>query len=122
MKKNKIIGVDFDGTLATIDAPYPAIGRPIHEIIDYILEEQRKGAYLVLVTMREGTALEGALMFCEDYGIKFDAVNDNLPHMKAYFNTNPRKIFCNEYIDDNNFGGIDYIIETIEKNKGENLL
>jgi len=122
MKKNKIIGVDFDGTLATIDAPYPAIGRPIHEIIDYILEEQRKGAYLVLVTMREGTALEGALMFCEDYGIKFDAVNDNLPHMKACFNTNPRKIFCNEYIDDNNFGGIDYIIETIEKNKGENLL
>lgn len=104
MNRRKIIGVDFDGTLATIDSPYPAIGEPIHEVIDYILDEQKKGAYLILITMREGLALEGALMFCEDQGIKFDAVNDNLPHMKKWFNNNPRKIFCNEYIDDLNMG------------------
>ena len=118
-KKNRIIGVDFDGTLATIDKPYPAIGEPIQEIIDYILEEQKAGAYLVLVTMREGMALEGALMWCEDHGIKFDAVNDNLPHMKEWFGNNPRKIFCNEYIDDNNFGGIEYVLQEIRKRKGE---
>ena len=118
-KRNKIIGVDFDGTLATIVSPYPNIGEPIQEIIDYILEEQRKGAYLVLVTMREGIALEGALMWCEDHGIKFDAVNDNLPHMKEFFKNNPRKIFCNEYIDDNNFGGIDYVLEKVGKRKEE---
>ncbi len=41
-KKNRIIGVDFDGTLATIACPYPKIGKPIQEVIDYILEEQRK--------------------------------------------------------------------------------
>lgn len=119
LKKDRIIGVDFDGTLATIDKPYPAIGEPIQEIIDYILEEQSKGAHLVLVTMREGMALEGALMWCEDHGIKFDAVNDNLDYMKDWFKNNPRKIFCNEYIDDNNFGGIDYVLEKLRKRKEE---
>lgn len=41
-RKNKIIGVDFDGTLATIEEPYPVIGEPILEIINYIKEEQEK--------------------------------------------------------------------------------
>ena len=114
-KKNRIIGVDFDGTLATIAHPYPKIGKPIQEVIDYIKKEQQDGAYLILITMREGLPLEGALMWCEDQGIKFDAVNDNLPHMKEFFKNNPRKIFCNEYLDDNNFGGIESILEQIRK-------
>ena len=118
-KKDRIIGIDFDGTLATIVQPYPAIGEPIQEVINYILEEQRKGAHLVLITMREGMALEGALMWCEDHGIKFEAINDNLSYMKEWFGNNPRKIFCNEYIDDNNFGGIEKIIEEIKKMKEE---
>ena len=117
-KRNRIIGVDFDGTLATIVRPYPKIGEPIQEVINYILEEQQKGAYLVLITMREGIALEGALMWCKDHGIKFDAVNDNLPHMKEWFGNNPRKVFCNEYLDDNNFGGIEFIKEEIVRMKG----
>ena len=119
MKKNpyRIIGVDFDGTLAVTRGSYPRIQKPIQEIIDYVLEEQRKGAYLILVTMREGIALEGALMWCEDHGIKFDAVNDNLPHMKEFFKNNPRKIFCNEYLDDTNIGGIEYILQEIRKER-----
>ncbi len=56
-------------------------------------------------------------MWCEDHGIKFDAVNDNISYMKIFFGNNPRKIFVNEYIDDMNFGGIDYIIEEIKKMK-----
>lgn len=55
MEKNnyRIIGVDFDGTLAVSKNIYPNIGEPITEVIDYILEEQKKGAYLVLITIRE---------------------------------------------------------------------
>ena len=119
MKKNpyKIIGVDFDGTLAVTKGTYPEIQKPIQEVIDYILEEQRKGAYLVLVTMREGMDLEEALMWCEDQGIKFDAVNDNLPHMKEFFKNNPRKIFCNEYLDDMNIGGIERVLQEIRKER-----
>lgn len=117
MKRNKIIGVDFDGTLAVTRGIYPNIGEPIQEILDYVIEEQKKGAYIVLVTMREGEALEMAVAWCQDHGLSFDVVNDNLPHMKDFFKSNPRKVFCNEYLDDMNVGGISYIIDQIKAKK-----
>jgi histidinol phosphatase-like enzyme len=119
MKKNKhrIIGVDFDGTLAVTKGTYPRIQGPIQETIDYVKSEQQKGAYLVLITMREGEDLHNAVMWCMEQGLEFDAVNDNLPHMKEFFQNNPRKIFCNEYLDDTNLGGIDYILEEIRRKK-----
>ena len=121
MKKDKhrIIGVDFDGTLAISRGTYPEITGEITEIIDYVTEEQAKGAYLILITMREGPELEQAIEWCRVRGLVFDAVNDNLDFMKDFFHNNPRKIFCNEYIDDTNFGGIDYILQEIRRKKGD---
>lgn len=117
MEKNpyRIIGVDFDGTLAITKGTYPKIQRPIQEVIDYVLAEQARGAYLVLVTMRENEELEQAIEWCKTQGLEFDAVNDNLPFMKEFFHNNPRKIFCNEYLDDTNMGGITYILKTIKE-------
>lgn len=119
MKKNnyRIIGVDFDGTLAHTRGIYPNIGEPITEVMDYILEEQKKGAYLILITMREGDELDMAVRWCNEHGIVFDAVNDNLPHMKEFFKNNPRKIFCNEYLDDTNIGGIEGVLDQIRRKK-----
>jgi hypothetical protein len=119
MKKNnyRIIGVDFDGTLAHTRGIYPNIGEPIAEVMDYILEEQKKGAYLILITMREGDELDMAVRWCNEHGIVFDAVNDNLPHMKEFFKNNPRKIFCNEYLDDTNIGGIEGVLDQIRRKK-----
>lgn len=119
MIKNRfrIIGVDFDGTLAVTKGTYPEIQKPIQEIIDYVKTEQENGAFLILVTMREGEVLNQAVEWCEEQGLVFDAVNDNLPHMKEFFGNNPRKIFCNEYLDDTNIGGIDYILQKIKENK-----
>lgn len=119
MKKNKyrIIGVDFDGTLAVTKGTYPRIQRPIQEIIDYVKSEQEKGAYVVLVTMREGEELQQAVMWCMEQGLEFDAVNDNLPHMKDFFKNNPRKVFCTEYLDDTNIGGIEYVLEEIRRRR-----
>lgn len=119
MKKynKRIIGVDFDGTLAVTRGSYPRIQGPIQEVIDYILEEQKKGARLILITMRENEELVQAVEWCKKQGIEFDAVNDNLPYMKEFFKNNPRKIFCNEYIDDTNMGGIEYILEKIKKER-----
>ena len=123
MKKDKyrIIGVDFDGTLAVTNRMYPEIEAPIQEVIDYVLEEQRKGAYLILITMREEDALTQAIKWCEERGLIFDAINDNLPHMKDYFKNNPRKIFCNEYIDNTNMGGLEYILKEIKRRREENI-
>ena len=120
MKKNnyRIIGVDFDGTLAYTRGIYPSIGEPITDVMDYILEEQEKGAYLILITMREGDELDMAVRWCNEHGIIFDAVNDNLPHMKTFFKNNPRKIFWNEYLDDTNIGGIDLVKEQTQKKRG----
>ena len=119
MKKNnyRIIGVDFDGTLAHTRGIYPNIGEPITEVVNYILEEQKKGAYLILITMREGDELDMAVRWCNEHGIVFDAVNDNLPHMKEFFKNNPRKIFCNEYLDDTNIGGIEGVLDQIRRKK-----
>lgn len=119
MKKNnyRIIGVDFDGTLAITKGTYPRIQGPIQEVIDYVKSEQAAGAYLVLITMREGEELHQAVMWCMEQGLEFDAVNDNLPHMKEFFQNNPRKIFCNEYLDDTNIGGIDRVLEEIRRKK-----
>ena len=122
MTKNKyrIIGVDFDGTLAITRGTYPKIQGPIQEVIDYVKSEQEAGAYLVLVTMREGEVLDQAVEWCKEQGLEFDAVNDNLPHMKEFFKNNPRKIFCSEYLDDMNLGGIDYILNEIRKKRNQN--
>lgn len=119
MKKDKhrIIGVDFDGTLAISRGTYPEITGEITEILDYVTEEQAKGAYVILITMREGKELEDAVKWCRNRGLVFDAVNDNLDFMKEFFHNNPRKIFCTEYIDDTNFGGIDYILKEIKRKK-----
>ena len=116
--QNRIIGVDFDGTLAISRGTYPEITGEITEIIDYVTEEQAKGAKLILITMREGKDLDDAVQWCKDRGLVFDAINDNLDIMKEFFHSNPRKIFCNEYLDDTNFGGINYILQEIRRKKG----
>lgn len=116
-KARKIIGVDFDGTLAVTRGTYPRIQGPIQEIIDYVKSEQAAGAYLILITMREYDELKDAVAWAKEQGLRFDAVNDNLPQMKEFFGNNPRKIFCNEYLDDTNIGGIEGVLEQIRRKK-----
>ena len=116
-KVRKIVGVDFDGTLAVTRGTYPKIQGPIQEVIDYVKSEQAAGAYLILITMREYDELQQAIEWCREQGLRFDAVNDNLPQMKEFFGNNPRKIFCNEYLDDTNIGGIENVLELIRSKK-----
>lgn len=94
----KIIAIDFDGTLFVED--WPNIGEPIIDVIESAKAEQRQGAKLILNTLREGKLLEDAVAACEKHGLKFDAVNDNLPEEAAKWGNNPRKIAATEYWDD----------------------
>lgn len=95
---SKIIAVDFDGTLC--ENAWPEIGAPRQAVIDYVLEQQMYGAKLILWTNRSGEYLHDALVWCNDRGIRFDAVNENVPEMVEYFHNDCRKVFANEYIDD----------------------
>lgn len=99
MKPN-IIAVDFDGTLC--ENKWPEIGMPNEELIEYLKKRQAAGEKLILWTNRVDERLDEAVKWCEEHGLVFDAVNDNLPEIVETFGSNCRKIFANEYIDDRN--------------------
>lgn len=95
---NKIIAVDFDGTLCRNE--WPKIGEPNVELIRYLKEQKNQGAKLILWTCRTKKQLEEAIEFCKFINLKFDAVNENLPEIIKMFGEDTRKIFAHEYIDD----------------------
>lgn len=94
----KIIAVDFDGCLVT--DKYPEIGDPIYKNIKALKKEINKGTRVILWTCRVGDYLKEAIKFCEENGIKLDAVNENLPEIIKMFSEESRKIFAHEYWDD----------------------
>ena len=98
--KNKIIAVDFDGTLCK--NKWPEIGKANKEMITYLKDRQANGDKLILWTCRVDDMLKNAISWSAEQGLVFDAVNENLPEIVASFGTDTRKIFANEYIDDRN--------------------
>lgn len=96
----KILAVDFDGTLCR-DA-YPEIGEPKTDIIDLVKSYQEYGWRIVLWTCRNREALEAAVKWCEEQGLKFDAINQNIPEVQECFGGDTRKVFADVYLDDKN--------------------
>ena len=96
--KNKIIAVDFDGTLC--ENKYPAFGAPRKDVINRLLKEQQAGARVILWTCRRGEDLAAAIYWSLEQGLVFDAINENLKETVEYFGSDSRKIFADEYWDD----------------------
>lgn len=94
----KAIAIDFDGCLCK--NMWPDIGLPNFDAINAAIQARQEGAALILWTCRVGEKLESAIQFCKNYGLEFDAVNDNLPERVAFYNANPRKVNADEYWDD----------------------
>ena len=94
----KIIAVDFDGCLC--DSKWPNIGEPHQQVINELIREQANGAKVILWTCREGQLLQAAVMWCLNRGLKFDAINDNLPELQEQYGNNCRKVSATEYWDD----------------------
>lgn len=95
-----IYAVDFDGTLC--ENMWPAIGEPNYTLISDLILAREAGDKVILWTMREDGLLDDALEWCENHGLRFDAVNDNLPEQQEVYGNNPRKIYADVYIDDHN--------------------
>lgn len=92
------IAVDFDGVIA---APaWPGVGEPNEALIQWLIDFREAGNKIILWTCRVDEALENAVAFCKNYGLEFDAVNDNLPEIVEFFGDNSRKITADYYIDD----------------------
>jgi len=101
-KDKLIVAIDFDGTI--VDDAYPKIGKPKLFAFETLKRLQDDGHRLILWTYRCGVKLDEAVMFCEERGITFYAVNKSFPEEE--FDTNAsRKIYADIFIDDRNLGG-----------------
>ena len=109
--KPKIIAVDCDGTL--FENKWPDLGEANTVLIEHLIKEQRDGAKIILWTCRCGEMLTNAVLACLEQGLKFDAVNENIPEIIRDFGSDTRKIFANEYIDDRNvhYLNLPFIVE-----------
>lgn len=103
----QVIAVDFDGTLSS--GHYPDCGTPNIPLFKALINAQAKGHKIVLWTCRENDSyLQDAIEFCKNYGLTFDAVNENIPDIDFH----SRKIVANIYIDDlacNQTRGLKYL-------------
>ena len=95
----KIVAVDFDGTL--VEDKFPEIGRPRAERFHIIRQMQAAGIRVILWTCRDHESLKAAVDWClKEQGIVFDAVNENIPEVKAMFSNDTRKVYADIYLDD----------------------
>jgi hydroxymethylpyrimidine pyrophosphatase-like HAD family hydrolase len=97
------IAVDFDGTI--VDHEYPAIGKEKLFAFQTLKELEKKGALLILWTIRTGKELDQAVEYCRKNGIEFYAINKNYPEEIFDESSVSRKINADLYIDDRNIGG-----------------
>lgn len=95
----KVIAVDFDGTLCEDDC-WPEIGKANRGVINALLREQANGAKIILWSCRTGEQLAEAVKWCTREGIAFDAINANLPEHIALYGDDCRKVHASEYWDD----------------------
>lgn len=96
------IAIDFDGTI--VEHKYPAIGEELLFAFDTLKALQKQGHQLILWTYRAGKELDEAVEYCRQNGVIFYAVNKSYPE-EVFDSTISRKIDCDMFIDDRNFGG-----------------
>ena len=89
-----IIGVDFDGTI--VEHRFPAIGERVPGAIETLKKLVARGDRLILWTMRDGSYLDDAVLYCEENGVELWGVNEN---PEQDWSGSP-KAYCHVYIDD----------------------
>lgn len=95
---NKIIAVDFDGTLC--ERKYPEIGAPHDSVITLVKKLKEAGNVLILYTCRRDEYLTAAVDWCAARGLTFDYINENAPQTIERYGSDSRKISADIYIDD----------------------
>ena len=102
-----ILAVDYDNTL--FHGSYPVKGPPKPKVIKKVKEFKKYGAKVILWTCRSrGRVLIEAIHRCREAGLRFDAINDNVPSQKRYMESQRkkgnifalRKVFADFYLDD----------------------
>jgi len=81
----------------------------------YLQQHRRNGGKIILWTNRVEERLDEAIAWCKKFGLKFDAINDNLQDVIDTFGFNSRKVFAHEYIDDRMHNGFKLPFETMSE-------
>jgi len=105
-KRAPIWAVDFEGII-TVKSKFPNLGDPNVPVIELLKMAKLQGVKLILWTCREGKYLTDAVEWCKDFGLEFDAVNENIPEAIEYLGRDTRKVIADLYIEDKsmNFHG-----------------
>lgn len=93
----KVIAVDFGGTLC--DTETHEIGEAHEEVIQWVKMRKALGDKIILWTCRTGEKLTGAILWCEKRGLRFDAVNENIPEKIEEYGADCRKVYADIYVD-----------------------
>lgn len=97
-----IIAVDFDGILC--GNAFPDIGKPNYDMISFVRQLIDEGHEVILWTSRTGDRLTEAVMWCEDRGLHFCAINENAPsnlaQYLAEYPTPSPKVYADLYLED----------------------
>lgn len=97
-RRSTVYAVDFDGTLSL--GNWPEIGPANEPLFKFLISCREKGEKVILWTCRADQPLLDAVQWCNQNGLFFDAVNDNLPEVIEQYGNNSRKITSDYYIDD----------------------
>jgi histidinol phosphatase-like enzyme len=108
---NKVILIDFDGTI--VRGAFPEIGKPMPMAFEVMKELKEAGWKLILWTCREDEGyninrqyLTEAVRFCKENGVDFDAVNEAIPELDFRCDTcKKRKPYADVVVDNKNLGG-----------------
>ena len=110
----KIIAVDFDGTL--VEDKWPEIGKPNKDMFEFLKYLQKEhNIKLILWTSRTDRHLVNAIEFCKAQGMEFDAINENIPEVKAFTGGDTRKVYADIYLDDKSIPAIQAPIYWVHK-------
>lgn len=94
-ESDKIIAVDFDGTI--VEHRFPEIGKECPSALMCLRQWKAEGVKLILWTMRSGVHLVEAVEWCRQRGLTFSAINHGI-NDTAWTTSN--KAYADVYIDD----------------------
>ena len=70
------------------------------DLMNHLIKRRKQGNKIILWTCRQGERLQQAVEWCKQFGLEFDAVNENLPEMIEHYGGDTRKVFYDVLIDD----------------------
>lgn len=111
-KKDKVIAIDFDGTIATLS--FPQVGELVPMAREVINTWYDVGHTILIHTCRTGRRQGYAEDFLEEYNIKYHWINTNAPEVVTTYRTDTRKLSADLYIDDKQLGGLPMVTHTFK--------